>query len=189
MTTAIPPDAVADAEWLVFDDLRPSAKIAAIAGLFFLAGAIGLPALLLAGIYYWAGLMLAAILLVVGGGLLLQLWPRFRRRRTPFLRVSARGFHCPGLREPFVPWSAIDHVEVSGSDPIVCTDFYFAPAADLPTRDGSRANVQLSRGRRLLSIRGPAPRGMTLHTYAARINAAMGGDPAPSPDPAPAGRP
>ena len=58
-------------------------------------------------------------------------------------------------------------------DPIVVTDFFFKATAVLPVRDGSRANVQLSKRRRQLSIRGPKPRGMSLESYAERIGTAI----------------
>ena len=134
-------------EYPVFDDVRASANPALMGGAFFLAGAIMLPALLLNGIDYWAGLLLGVIFLVVGGGVLLQLLPRFLRRRTPFLVITPAGFRCPGLAEPLVPWSAVEHARVSDNS-VVCTDFVFEADASLPTRDRSRANVQLSRRRR-----------------------------------------
>ena len=164
--------AAPDGDCAVLDDVRASAKPAALGGAFFVAGAIMLPALLLNGIDYWAGLLLGGIFLVVGGGLLLQILPRYRRRHTPFLVITPVGFRCPGLAEPLVPWTAIEYARVS-DNPIVCTDFFFEADAALPTRDRSRANVQLSRRRRQLSIRGPVPRGMSLEAYASRISAAI----------------
>ena len=168
----VPPGAEPGGELAVLDDVRGSAKLAALGGAFAVAGAVMLPALLLNGITYWAGLLLGAIFLVVGGGLLLQILPRFQRRRTPFLVITPAGFRCPGLADRLVPWSAIQRARVS-DQPIVCTDFFFEPDAVLPVRDRSRANVQLSRRRRQLSIRGPAPRGMALEDYAARISTAI----------------
>lgn len=156
----------------VFDDLRGSVKTAALAGAFFVVGAVLLPVLVVNGITQWAVWCLGVILLATGGGLLSQLWPRFRRRHVPFLVIEPGGFRCPGLVNPFVPWSAVERAGVS-DDPIVCTDFFFAAGVALPERDGSRANVQLSRGRRQLSIRGPAPRGMALEAYAGRIASAL----------------
>ncbi len=169
-----PPAADPANECAVLDDIRASAKLAALGGAFFLAGAVMLPALLLNGIFYWAGLLLGALFLVVGGGLLLQILPRYLRRRTPFLVITPAGFQCPGLVDPLVPWSAIEYGRVS-NDAVVCTDFFFKPGAALPVRDRSRANVQLSRRRRQLSIRGPVPRGMSLEAYASRIAVAIEG--------------
>lgn len=62
----------------------------------------------------------------------------------------------------------IDHAAVS-DDPILCTDFFLKPGAALPVRDRSRANVHVVRRRHQVSIRGSAPRGMTLEAYAAII--------------------
>ena len=168
-------------ECAVLDDVRTAGKLAALAGAFFLAGAVMLPALLLNGVYDWAGWVLGLIFLVIGGGLLLQILPRFLRRRTPFLVITPAGFRCPGLADPLVPWSAIEHARVS-DNPIVCTDFFFKPEAALPLRDRSRANVQLSRRRRQLSIRGPVPRSMSLEAYADRIGAAIEAAAPPEPD-------
>ncbi len=159
-------------ECAVLDDVRASAKQASLGGAFFLAGAVMLPVLLVNAIYYWAAWLLVVTFLVVGGGLVLQFLPRFLRRRTPFLVITPAGFRCPGLADPLVPWSAIDHARVS-DNPIVCTDFFFRPEAMLPVRDHSRANVQVSRRRAQLSIRGPRPRGMSLEDYASRIAAAI----------------
>ena len=156
----------------VLDDVRASAKLAALSGAFFVAGAVMLPTLLLNGIDYWAGLLLGVIFLLVGGGLLLQILARFARRRIPFLVITRAGLRCQGLADPLVPWSAIEYARVS-DNPIVCTDFFFKPDAVLPVRDRSRANVQLSRRRRQLSIRGPVPRGMTLEDYADKISTAI----------------
>ena len=159
-------------ECAVLDDVRASAKQAALGGAFFLAGAVMLPALLVNAIYYWAAWLLMLMFLVVGGGLVLQIVPRFLRRRTPFLVMTPAGFRCPGLIDSLVPWSAIDHARVS-DNPIVCTDFFFKSDAMLPVRDRSRANVKLSRRRAQVSIRGPRPGGMCLEDYASRISAAI----------------
>ena len=167
-----PPTAGPAHECVILDDVRASAKLAAMAGAFFIAGAVMLPALLLNGVDYWAGWSLGLIFLVVGGGLLLQIVPRFLRRRIPFLVITPTGFRCPGLADPLVSWSVIERVRVS-DDPIVCTDFFFKADAVLPARDGSRANVKLSLRRRQLSIRGPAPRGISLETYGNQIGAAI----------------
>ena len=40
-------------EFAIMDDVGASAKLAALGGAFFLAGAVMLPALLLNGLYYW----------------------------------------------------------------------------------------------------------------------------------------
>ena len=165
----------APGELAVLDDLRGSAKIAALAGLMFVAGVVILPVLVWNGVYFWAAWMLGVMVLVIGGGLLLQLGPRYFRRNTPFLVIGPTGFRCPGLATPLVPWTAIDRARVS-DNPIVCTDFFFNEGAVLPVRDRSRANVQVSRRLRQLSIRGPAPRGMSLQAYAAAIAAAIEGE-------------
>ena len=72
-----PPTAGPANECVILDDVRASAKLAAMAGAFFIAGAVMLPALLLNGVDYWAGWSLGLIFLVVGGGLLLQIVPIF----------------------------------------------------------------------------------------------------------------
>ena len=48
-------------EFAIMDDVGASARLAALGGAFFLAGAVMLPALLLNGLYYWAGWLLALI--------------------------------------------------------------------------------------------------------------------------------
>ena len=159
-------------EWAILDDVRATAKTAAGAVAFFLAGAIMLAALLLNGIYFWAGWLIALLFLLVGGGLLLQFVPRVLRRRTPFLVITPAGFRCPGVVEPLLPWSSIERARVS-DDAVVCTDFFFKKNAALPVRDRSRANVQLSRRLHMLSIRGPVPLGMSLEDYGRRIGAVM----------------
>jgi len=159
-------------EVAILDDLHRSMKLAMLAGAFFIAGVVIVPALLLNGVYEWSAWLLGLLFLVIGGALLLQILPRYLRRNTPYLIVAPHGFRCPGLADGLVPWMGIDHAAVS-DDPIVCTDFFFKPNAALPVRDRSRANVHVARRRRQVSIRGPAPRGMTLEAYAAIIGGAI----------------
>ena len=71
-----------------------------------------------------------------------------------------------------MPWEGIDYAAVS-DDPIVITDFFFKPGAAMPERDGSRASVAVIGSRRQVSIRGPAPRGLTLEAYATIISDAI----------------
>lgn len=159
-------------EVFILDDVHGSLKLLALAGTFFLAGVVILPALLFYGIYEWSAWLLGSMFLVIGGGLLLQIGPRILRRDTPYLVVTPAGFRCPGLADAVVPWSGIDHAAVS-DDPIVCTDFFFKPGAPLPVRDRSRANVHVVARRRMVSIRGPAPHGMSLTEYGAIIGNAI----------------
>ena len=165
---AAPRGVVSAGEVPILDDMRGSLKLFALACGFFVASAIMLPVLLFYGVYEWSAWLLAAIFLVVGGGLLLQMLPRFRRRNTPYLVITPTGFRCPGLADDLVPWTGIEHAVVS-DDPIVCTDFFLKPGVALPVRDRSRANVFVNGRRRMVSIRGPAPRGMTLTEYGTTI--------------------
>lgn len=165
---AAPPGAPGAGKVPILDDMRRSLKLFALACGFFVASAVMLPALLFYGVYEWSAWLLAAIFLVVGGGLLLQMLPRFRRRNTPYLVITPTGFRCPGLADDLVPWTGIEHAVVS-DDPIVCTDFFFKPGVALPVRDRSRANVFVNGHRRMVSIRGPAPRGMSLTEYGTTI--------------------
>ena len=150
------------------DDVRGSLKLFALACGFFVASAVMLPALLFYAVYEWSAWLLAVMFLAVGGGLLLQMLPRFLRRNTPYPAITPMGFRCPGLADGLVPWAGVEHAVVS-DDPIVCTDFFFKPGVALPVRDRSRANVLVNGHRRMVSIRGPAPRGMTLAEYGATI--------------------
>ena len=160
--------AVGAGELLILDDMRGSLKLFALACGFFAASAVMLPVLLFYGVYEWSAWLLAVIFLVVGGGLLLQMLPRFRRRNTPYLVITPMGFRCLGLADDLVPWTGVEHAVVS-DDPIVCTDFFFKPGVALPVRNRSRANVFVNGRRRMVSIRGPAPRGMTLTEYGTTI--------------------
>ncbi len=159
-------------EMAILDDVRTMRRMVALAGTFFVAGVVLIVVLLAYREFYWAAWLLALLLALLGGGLLAQMLPRYARRATPFLVIRPGGFSCPGLADPLVPWSAVAQVRVS-SDPIVCTDFVFEPEAPLPRRDKRRANVQVSRRRHLVSIRGPVPRGMSLESYANLIANAL----------------
>jgi len=156
----------------ILDDVRQSLKLFALAGAFFVAGAIMLPALLFHGIYEWSVWLLGVTFLVTGGGLLLQMLPRVLCRNTPYLVITPAGFRCPGLADDLVPWAGVEFAVVS-DDPIVGTDFFFKPGVALPVRDRSRANVFVNGRRRMVSIRGPAPRGMSLHEYGTVIGEAI----------------
>lgn len=113
------------------DDVRGSLKLFALACGFFVASAVMLPALLFYAVYEWSAWLLAVMFLAVGGGLLLQMLPRFRRRNTPYLVITPMGFRCPGLADGLVPWAGVEHAVVS-DDPIVCTDLFFKPDLSRP---------------------------------------------------------
>ncbi len=153
----------------IMDDMRPVAELTALGSVFFLAGVVGLPLLIANGIFYWAAWALLTIFLVIGGGLVAVTVPRFLRRATPFLVIMPEGFLCPGLAEPLVPWARVDYAVVAGFNGSVTTNLYFKRHARLPARDGSRFNVRVHRRRRLLTIGGPSPRGMSLEEYGACI--------------------
>ncbi len=162
-----PSDSWPGSPMAIMDDMRPVAAHSLLGSLFFLSGLVALPLLLAYDISYWAAWLLLLIALVVGGGLLLVTAPRFFRRATPFLVITPDGFRCPGLAEPLVPWASVDHAMVAGFNGSVTTSLYFKPDVTLPMRDGSRANVRVHRRRRLLTIGGPSPHGMSLEEYGA----------------------
>lgn len=158
-------------ELAVFDDMRSLARLAWLGGLLLLLGLGGIVVLLAAWEFYWVAWALAVFLVLLGGGLLAQLRPRFARRKSPFLVITPAGVRCPGLTDPFVPWSAVERILVNDAE-AVSTTFFLRPEADLPTTDGSRGNVRVLRARRAVSIAGPKPRGMTVEEYGARLQAA-----------------
>lgn len=153
------------------DDMRPVAEASALGAVFFLGSAAGLLAFAVWGDGYWLVYAFGGFLILLGGGLLLQMLPRFKRWNTPFLILGPDGFRCPGLARGTVPWSAIEHLGVVGNFGTVNTSFIFKQGAPLPERDGTRANVKI-RGR-VLSIIGPVPRGMSLENYSAHIAAGI----------------
>lgn len=155
----------------VYDDMGSLARLARLGGLMLLLGLGGIVTLLVAWEFYWVAWALAVSLVLLGGGLLGQLRPRFARRNTPFLVITPTGFCCPGLVDPFVPWSAVERILVNDAE-AVCTTFFFRPKIALPIIDGSRANVRVSRSRRALAIAGPKPRGMGVEVFGARLEAA-----------------
>ena len=158
-------------ELAVYDDMRSLARLARLGGLILLLGMGGIVALLAAWEFYWVAWALALFMVLVGGGLLAQLRPRFARRSSPFLVITPAGLRCPGLVDPFVPWSAVERMLVNDAE-AVCTTFFLRPDATLPVTDGSRGNVRVLRGRRALAINGPTPRGMTVEAFGARLQAA-----------------
>lgn len=160
----------------IMDDMRPVAEASALAGAFVLGGVLGLAAFAVWGDGYWLVYAFAGFLILLGGGLLMQMLPRFQRRNTPFLVLGPDGFRCPGLAGGTVPWAAIERASVVSNFGVVMTSFVFKPDATLPQRDGTRTNVKLRR--HTLLITGPAPRGMSLQDYSARIAAGIeSGDP------------
>lgn len=158
------------------DDMRPVAETCALGGVFFLGSAFGLSAFAVWGDGYWLVYAFGGFLLLLGGGLLLQNLPRFRRRHTPFLVLGPEGFQCPGLTGGPVPWAAIERGSVAGNFGVVTTSFLFKEGAPLPERDGTRANVKVRR--HTVFIIGPAPRGLSLEEYGALLASGIeSGDP------------
>ena len=168
--SATRPSAAETGEIAILDDMRPVKRFLALGGVFFVAGAVILPLLVITGISYWAAWLLGLMFFVIGGGLVLVTLPRFFHRATPFLVITEEGFRCPGLADPLVPWSSVEYGSVVGDSPLT-TNFFLKPDAALPVRDGSRNNVKVLRRRRAVSIRGPEPRGMTPQDYGALIGA------------------
>lgn len=158
-------------ELALYDDMRSLAQLGRLGGFLLLLGLGGTIALVAAREFYWVAWALALLLVLLGGGLLAQLRPRFARRDVPFLVITPDGFRCPGLVEPVVPWSAVERILVNDAE-AVCTTFFLRPNAALPAADGSRGNVHVSRSRRALAIAGPTPRGMTVETCEAKLRAA-----------------
>ena len=90
---------------------------------------------------------------------------RYRRGRAgPFLVVGPEGFRCLGLAGP-VPWSDIDGVHVTVRNSFLTTAFHFREAAAWPVQTGWRSSVKLTERKRLLMLRGFAPRGMKPQAY------------------------
>jgi len=158
-------------ELAVFDDMGSLVRLAWLGGLLLLLGLGGIVVLVAAWEFYWVAWALAVFMALLGGGLLAQLRPRFVRRGSPFLVITFGGVRCPGLVDPFVPWSAVERILVNDAE-AVCTTFFLRPEATLPATDGSRGNVRVLRGRRALAIAGPKPRGMTVEAFGARLQAA-----------------
>ena len=158
-------------ELAVFDDMGSLARLAWLGGLLLLLGLGGIVVLVVAWEFYWVAWALAVFMTLLGGGLLAQLRPRFARRGSPFLVITSSGVRCPGLVDPFVPWSAVERILVNDAE-AVCTTFFLRSDAALPILDGSRGNVRVLRGRRALAIAGPKPRGMTVEAFGARLQAA-----------------
>ena len=158
-------------ELAVYDDMKSLAQLGRLGGFLLLLGIGGIVTLIVAWEFYWVAWALALLMVLLGGGLLAQLRPRFARRNIPFLVIMPDGFRCPGLIEPIVPWSAVERILVNDAE-AVCTTFFFRRDAALPVVDGSRSNVQVSRSRRALAIAGPKPRGMSVETYGFRLQAA-----------------
>ena len=155
-------------ELAVFDDMRSLARLAWLGALLLTLGLAGIVALIVAWEFYWIAWALAVFMVLLGGGLLLQLRPRFARRGTPFLVITPAGFRCPGLIDPFVPWSAVERILVNDAE-AVCTTFFFRSDAPLPVADGSRSNVRVLGSRRALAIAGPRPRGMTIEEFGTQL--------------------
>ena len=113
-----------------------------------------------------AGLLVAAVVL---GWFALS---RYRRGRAgPFLVVGPDGFRCLGLAA-LVPWSDIDGVHVTVRNSFVTTAFHFRAAAPWPVQTGWRFSVKLAERKRLLTLRGFAPRGMNPQAYLTLVDRA-----------------
>ncbi len=158
-------------ELAVFDDMGSLARLAWLGGLLLLLGLGGIVVLVVAWEFYWVAWALAVFMALLGGGLLAQLRPRFARRGLPFLVITSCGVRCPGLADPFLPWSAVERILVNDAE-AVRTTFFLRPEAALPVTDRSRGNVRVLRGRRAVLIAGPRPRGMTVEAFGARLLAA-----------------
>ena len=154
-------------ELAVFDDMGSLARLAWLGGLLLLLGLGGIVVLVVAWEFYWVAWALAVFMTLLGGGLLAQLRPRFARRGSPFLVITSSGVRCPGLVDPFVPWSVVERILVNDAE-AVCTTFFLRSKAVLPVTDGSRSNVRVLPGRRALAIAGPKPRGMTVEAFGVR---------------------
>lgn len=155
---------VSDGEVAVFDDMKSVLHLARLGGLLLLLGLASIVLLLVKWEFYWVAWALAGLMVFLGGALLAQLRPRFARRNTPFLIVTPTGFRCPGLVDPFVPWSAVERILVNDAE-AVCTTFFLRPGVALPRIDGSRGDVSVLASRRAVAIAGPKPRGMTVEAF------------------------
>ncbi len=153
----------------IHEAARPLLLLGGMAVLIVAAPIVGLPLLVFYRLYdavLW-GLLL--VFLLIGMGLLAALMARFRRWALPFLIVTPKGFSCPGLATPIVPWTDVDHAAVTGIAGSVTTSFTIAAGAKLPVSDGSRGNVRVWRRSRQVIIGGPAPTGPSLAEYGACI--------------------
>ena len=162
-------------ETAFYEDPKPLLLFLALGTLMFGAGLMGLVLMIGAGLHdplLWG---LLAFFMLLGGGLLPVMAVRLRRRAIPYLVITPDGFRCPGLIEASVPWTHVDHAEVVGLYGNVFTTLCLTRHGRLPTRDGSRANVRVSKRSRAVHIGGPAPRDMDLGQYGASLAAAIDG--------------
>ena len=160
-----------EGELAIYDDVRSMRSLACLAAGLLGLGLAGVGLLVATRETYWIAWGLAVFMALLGGLLLAQLRARFARRHMPFLVVGAAGFRCPGLADPFVPWSAVERILVNDAE-AVCTTFFLRADTDLPVADGSRGNVRVLRAQRAVAIAGPRPRGMTMDVFGARLEAA-----------------
>ena len=162
-------------ETAFYEDPKPLLLFPALGALMFAAGLVGLVLVLGAWLHdplLWG---LLAFFMLLGGGLLPLMAVRLRRRAIPYPVITPDGFRCPSLIEALVPWTHVDHAEVVGLYGNVFTTLCLTRHGKLPTRDGSRANVRVSKRGSAVRIGGPAPRGMDLEQYGASLAAAIGG--------------
>ena len=172
---AAPPSPFAAGGVILVDDVRAARQLLAQGAALLALGLAGVGALVWAAERYWVAWALALGLGLLGAGLLVTTLRRLRFRDQPYLVLEPGGVRCPGLREPFVPWSALAGATVVGAGRAASTNLFFRPGAVLPTLDGSRSNLRLGRRRRVLSIAGPVPRDMAPEELANLLRTAITG--------------
>lgn len=117
-------------------------------------------------------LLTGVVVGLMGAGLIAM--GRYRHRRGqagPFLVLGPAGFRCLGIPQQ-VPWSAVDGIQVTTGQ-VFLTTFRLNATQPLPEQAGYKAYIKLNRRKRLLTLKGFVPLGMTAQAYLNLLNSAL----------------
>ncbi len=117
-------------------------------------------------------LVTGVVIFLIGAGLIAMGWYRHRRGQAgPFLVLGPAGFRCIGIPQQ-VPWSAVDGIQVMTGQ-VFQTTFYLNGTQPLPEQAGYKAYIKVNRRKRLLTLKGFVPQGMTAQAYLNLLNSAL----------------
>ncbi len=120
----------------------------------------------------WIVLVTGAVIFLMGAGLIAL--GRYRHRRGqagPFLVLGPAGFRCLGIPQQ-VPWSAVDGIQVVTGQ-VFMTIFHLNDTQPLPEQARYKAYIKVNRRKRLLTLKGFVPLGMTAQAYLNLLNSAL----------------
>lgn len=112
------------------------------------------------------------VVFLLGAGLIAL--GRYRHRRGqagPFLVLGPAGFRCLGIPEQ-VPWSAVDGIQVMTGQAFQTT-FHLNDTQPLPEQAGYKTYIRVNRRKRLLTLKGFVPLGMTAQAYLNLLNSGL----------------